>query len=75
MAKMKQQDKDKIIGEFETMKLLELSAHCHPGRLVEEVQLGDTDAVVAEIRGSAHITGVHEFIVDPRDPFQEGYLI
>ena len=45
------------------------------GRLVEEIQLGDTDAVVAEIRGSAHITGVHEFIVDPRDPFQEGYLI
>ncbi len=45
------------------------------GRLVEEIKLGDTDAVVAEIRGSAHITGVHEFIVDPRDPFQEGYLI
>ncbi len=45
------------------------------GRLVEEVQLGDTGAVVAEIRGSAHITGVHEFIVDPRDPFQEGYLL
>ena len=45
------------------------------GRLVEEVQLGDTGAVVAEIRGSAHITGMHEFIVDPRDPFQEGYLL
>ena len=44
------------------------------GRLVEEVRLGDTGAVVAEIRGSAHITGFHEFIVDPRDPFQEGYL-
>jgi proline racemase len=45
------------------------------GRLIEEVQLGDTVAVVAEIRGSAHITGVHEFIVDPRDPFQDGYLL
>lgn len=44
------------------------------GRLVEEIRLGDTGAVVAEIRGSAHITGFHEFIVDPRDPFQEGYL-
>ncbi len=45
------------------------------GRLVEKVQLGDTVAVVAEIRGSAHVTGVHEFIVDPRDSFQEGYLL
>ena len=45
------------------------------GRLVDEVQLGDTGAVVAEIRGSAHLTGVHEFIVDPRDPFQDGYLL
>ena len=45
------------------------------GRIVEERHLGGTPAVVAEIRGSAYVTGVHEFIVDPRDPFQEGYLI
>ena len=45
------------------------------GRIVEELHLGDTAAVVAEIRGSAYVTGVHEFIIDPRDPFQEGYLI
>jgi len=45
------------------------------GRIVEERRLGDTPAIVAEIRGSAYVTGVHEFIVDPRDPFQEGYLI
>jgi proline racemase len=45
------------------------------GRLVEEVQLGDTQAVIAEIRGKAHITGIHEFIMDPKDPFQKGYLL
>ena len=45
------------------------------GRIVEELHLGDTPAVVAEIRGSAYVTGVHEFIIDPKDPFQEGYLI
>jgi len=45
------------------------------GRIVKELQMGDTPAIVGEIRGSAYITGVHEFIVDPRDPFQEGYLI
>ena len=45
------------------------------GRLVEETRLGDTMAVVAEVRGSAYITGIHEFIIDPKDPFQEGFLI
>ena len=45
------------------------------GRLVEEVELGDKKAVVAEVRGSAQITGIHEFIVDSRDPFQKGFLL
>lgn len=45
------------------------------GRLVEEIELGDKKAVVAEVRGSAHITGIHEFIIDSRDPFQKGFLL
>jgi len=31
--------------------------------------------VIAEIRGSAHITGIHEFVLDARDPFPKGFLI
>jgi len=45
------------------------------GRLVAETRVGDFKAVIAEIRGSAHITGIHEFILDARDPFPEGFLI
>mgnify|MGYP001813028861 FL=1 len=45
------------------------------GRLVEETRLGDTIAVVAEVRGSAYVTGVHDFIIDSKDPFQEGFLL
>jgi proline racemase/trans-L-3-hydroxyproline dehydratase len=45
------------------------------GRLVEELRLGNTKAVVAEVRGSAYITGIHEFIIDSKDPFQEGFLL
>jgi len=45
------------------------------GRLVAETRVGDFKAVVAEIRGSAHITGIHEFVLDARDPFPEGFLI
>ena len=45
------------------------------GRLLEETRLGDTIAVVAEVRGSAYVTGVHDFIIDSKDPFQEGFLL
>jgi proline racemase len=45
------------------------------GTLVAEETVGETPAVVAEIRGSAHITGMHEFVLDVRDPFPEGFLL
>ncbi len=45
------------------------------GRLISETRVGDFKAVIAEIRGSAHITGIHEFVLDARDPFPKGFLI
>jgi proline racemase/trans-L-3-hydroxyproline dehydratase len=45
------------------------------GRLVAETMVGDLPAVVPEVRGSAHVTGVHQFVLDPRDPFPEGFLL
>jgi proline racemase len=44
-------------------------------RIVEETKIGDLEGVIVEIRGSAHITGIHEFILDPQDPFPKGFLI
>ena len=44
-------------------------------RIVEETMVGNLNAVVVEIRGSAYITGMHEFVLDPRDPFPQGFLI
>ncbi len=45
------------------------------GRLVEETTVGDLPAVIGEVSGSAQITGTSEFVVDPNDPFPEGFLI
>jgi proline racemase len=44
-------------------------------RIVGETMIGDLEGVIVEIRGSAHITGMHEFIFDPQDPFPQGFLI
>lgn len=45
------------------------------GRLIREVSVGDYPGVVAEILGSAHITGIHQFISESEDPFPEGFLL
>jgi proline racemase len=45
------------------------------GRIVREVDLAGTPAIVPAIRGSAWITGVTNVLVDPTDPFPEGYLL
>lgn len=43
------------------------------GRLVETQMLGDVEAVIPTIRGRAHITGLSTFVLDPEDPFPEGF--
>jgi proline racemase len=45
------------------------------GRIVSETTVGDRPAIVPAIRGSAWITGITQVIVDPSDPFPEGYLL
>jgi len=45
------------------------------GRIVEESTVGGRAAIVPAIRGSAWITGVTQVLVDPTDPFPEGYLL
>jgi proline racemase/trans-L-3-hydroxyproline dehydratase len=41
------------------------------GRVVEETPAG----VVTEVEGSAHLTGRHEFVLEPGDELGEGFLL
>jgi len=45
------------------------------GELIEETMAGKYQAVVPTIRGSAYITGIHQFVVDPKDPFPAGFRL
>lgn len=45
------------------------------GRLLEETKVGGMRAVVPEITGSAFITGIHQFVVDPEDPVKHGFTL
>src|SRR6266516_1943816 len=41
----------------------------------EVTRVGDRAAIVPAIRGSAWVTGITQVLVDPDDPFPEGYLL
>jgi proline racemase len=45
------------------------------GRILKETSVASVPAIVPEIRGRAHVTGLHRFVVTPDDPFPEGFLI
>lgn len=44
-------------------------------RIVGLTQVGTYTATICEIRGRAHLTGYHRFVLDPDDPFPNGFLI
>jgi proline racemase len=45
------------------------------GRLVEETQVGPYRAVVPTLSGQAWITGFAQYVVDPDDPFPNGFTV
>ena len=45
------------------------------GRLLRRTTVGDHEAIVPEIEGSAWITGEHTFLIDDADPLRHGFLL
>ena len=45
------------------------------GRVISRTLVGEHQAIVPEIEGSAWITGEHTFVIDQRDPLREGFRI
>jgi proline racemase len=45
------------------------------GRIVGRARVGDREAIVPAITGRAWITGFHQLVVDPADPFPEGFQL
>jgi trans-L-3-hydroxyproline dehydratase len=45
------------------------------GRIVETTTFGPHEAVIPEVEGTAHVTGRHEFLIDPEDPLRDGFIL
>ncbi len=44
-------------------------------RAVDATTVGSAPAIATQVKGSAYITGRHEFFIDPTDPLADGFLL
>ena len=44
-------------------------------KVLETAEVAGIPAVVPEIKGSAYVTGMHTFVIDPDDPFPHGFQL
>ena len=63
------------IASDETVVIESIIGSKFTGRIVEETTFGDYLAVIPEVGGSAYITGRHEFLIDPNDPWCDGFIL
>jgi len=45
------------------------------GRVVGTTTFGPHHAIIPEVEGTAHITGRHEFLLDPADELRDGFIL
>jgi proline racemase len=45
------------------------------GRILGTATVGGKPAIVPSIKGRAWITGLHQYFVDPDDPWPSGYVV
>jgi trans-L-3-hydroxyproline dehydratase len=64
-----------LLGPGGTMTHASVIGTTFEGRIVSETTVGGRPAIVPAIRGSAWITGFNQLVLDPADPFPEGYVL
>ena len=63
------------IGPGEVLRARSLIGGQFEGRIVGATKVGDLDAIIPEISGRAWITGTHQHMLDPADPWPQGYRL
>ena len=51
------------------------SARASPCESPRPTMVGDLPAIIPEVSGTAHITGMNTFLIDPDDPLKDGFLL
>ncbi len=63
------------IGLGQHMRVESIVGSVFEGSIEETLTYGPYQAVVPRVAGQAWITGLHTFLIDPADPFREGFFL
>ena len=72
MAALYGKDELKVGEEFVAESLI---GTLHRGRILREAKIGTHKGILPEVTATAYITGIQQFVIDPRDPLKNGFLI
>lgn len=59
----------------ETMSIESITDSVFFGSVVSEESYGPFHAVIPQVEGTAHITGMQTFVIDPNDPMKDGFIL
>ncbi len=59
----------------ETFTVESITGSVFKGSLVTEEDFGPFKAVIPQVEGTAHITGMQTFVIDPDDPMKDGFIL
>lgn len=64
-----------LMGLDDRLTQVSLIGSTFTGRILGTTMLGDLPAILPEISGRGWITGIHQHMLDPTDPWPEGYRL
>jgi proline racemase len=62
------------IREGESMLIESITGSVFRGSVIREEDYGSFKAVIPQVEGTAFVTGKHTFLINPEDPFKEGFI-
>lgn len=63
------------ISPGEIMTIESITGSVFTGSVISETEYGPYRAVIPQVSGTAYITGLHTFLINPWDPMAEGFLL
>ena len=63
------------MGLDDRLTIVSVIGSTFEGGIVAQTTVGDRAAVIPEISGRGWITGMHQHMLDPADPWPEGYRL
>lgn len=59
----------------EGMSIESITGSVFKGSVISDLHFGPFKAVIPQVQGTAHITGMHTFCMDPNDPIKNGFIL